>query len=119
MDTLPHVDVAVIGGGIGGIYTGWRLLTSPLAQSRLADWQAARGKLRVAVFEGSGRLGGRLLSARSPHMPDTTAEIGGMRYVAPAQTLVMGLVEQVLNSRDVGHGLRPPRRRLAGAPRRS
>lgn len=96
MDTLPDVDVAVIGGGIGGIYTGWRLLTSPLAQSPLADWEAARGKLKVALFEGSDRIGGRLLSARSPHMPDTTAEVGGMRYVAPAQTLVTGLVERVL-----------------------
>ncbi|MDE1993778.1 MAG: FAD-dependent oxidoreductase [Rhizobiaceae bacterium] len=96
MAKLPDVDVAIVGGGIGGIYTGWRLLTSRLNDSRLADWETARGKLKVSLFEGSERIGGRLLSARSPHMPDTTAEVGGMRYVAPAQTLVTGLVECVL-----------------------
>ena len=96
MRTLPDVDVAVVGGGVGGIYSAWRLLTSPLAGSKLAGWETSRGKLSVALFEGSDRIGGRLLSARSPHMPDTTAEVGGMRYVAPAQTLVTGLVERVL-----------------------
>ena len=96
MGALPDVDVAIVGGGIGGIYTGWRLLTSPLADSKLAAWQTARGKLSVALFEGSDRIGGRLLSARSPHLPTATAEIGGMRYVAPAQKLVTGLVETVL-----------------------
>ncbi|MDL2409594.1 FAD-dependent oxidoreductase [Rhizobium calliandrae] len=96
MDTMPDVDVAIVGGGMSGIYTGWRLLTSKLTGSKLAGWEAARGKLKVALFEGSGRIGGRLLSARSPHMPETTAEVGGMRYVAPAQTLVTSLVECVL-----------------------
>ena len=95
MNALPDVDVAIVGGGVGGIYTGWRLLTSPLAGTRLADWKSARGELKVALYEGSDRIGGRLLSARSPHMPDTTAEIGGMRYVAPAQALMTGLVETV------------------------
>ncbi|MBB3319559.1 hypothetical protein FHT77_005474 [Rhizobium sp. BK181] len=96
MVALPDVDVAIVGGGIGGIYAGWRMLTSRLTGSGLAGWETARGKLKVALFEGSDRIGGRLLSARSPHMPDTTAEVGGMRYVAPAQTLVTGLVECVL-----------------------
>ena len=95
MTALPDVDVAIVGGGVGGIYTGWRLLTSPRADTRLAGWESARGKLKVALYEGSDRVGGRLLSARSPHMPDTTAEAGGMRYVAPAQALMTGLVETV------------------------
>jgi monoamine oxidase len=96
MAEKPDVDVAIIGGGISGIYTGWRLLTSDLGGSPLGSWAAARGgRLSVSIFEGSDRIGGRLLSARSPHMPDTTAEIGGMRYVT-AQTLVTHLVEQVL-----------------------
>ena len=63
----------------------------------------ARGGLTVALFEGSDRIGGRLLSARSPLLPDTTAEIGGMRYVVSGkdtvkgpQRLVQGLVEKVL-----------------------
>lgn len=96
MAGLPDIDVAIVGGGIGGIYTGWRLLTSDIGGSQLAPWAAAReGGLKVSVFEGSDRVGGRLLSARSPHMPDTTVEIGGMRYVT-AQKLVTNLVENVL-----------------------
>jgi monoamine oxidase len=96
VSTLPDVDIAIVGGGVGGIYTAWRLLTSSLAGTRLADWKSARGKLKVALYEGSDRIGGRLLSARSPHMPDTTAEVGGMRYVYPDQKLMTGLVETEL-----------------------
>ena len=83
MDALPDFDVAVVGGGVGGIYTGWRLLTSPLAGSRLAGWETARGKLKVALFEGSDRIGGRLLSARSPHLPDTTCGSRGHALCRP------------------------------------
>src|SRR5262249_44581137 len=96
MNKMPEIDVAIVGGGIGGIYTGWRLLTSPLGSATPAEWRQARGCLKVALFEGSHRIGGRLLSARSPHMGDTTVEIGGMRYVAPTQALITGLVERVL-----------------------
>lgn len=97
MQQLPDLDIAIVGGGVGGIYTGWRLMTSRLGNGPAADWARARGDaLEVTLFEGSDRIGGRLLSARSPHMPDTTAEIGGMRYVSPAQSRMKGLVENVL-----------------------
>jgi monoamine oxidase len=97
MQQQPDLDIAIVGGGVGGIYTGWRLMTSTLGDGLAANWARARGgTLRVKLFEGSDRIGGRLLSARSPHMPDTTAEIGGMRYVSPAQTRMKGLVEDVL-----------------------
>jgi len=97
MPGLPEVDVAVVGGGVGGIYTAWRLATSQLGSGSASSWAEARGgRLSVALYEGSDRIGGRLLSARSPHRPDTTAEIGGMRYVYPAQKLMTGLVEKVL-----------------------
>ena len=97
MQQLPDLDVAIVGGGVGGIYTGWRLMTSQLGNGLAADWARKRGgALKVTLFEGSDRIGGRLLSARSPHMPDTTAEIGGMRYVSPAQSRMQGLVENVL-----------------------
>ena len=52
----PDIDVAIVGGGVSGIYSGWRLLT-------------ADNKRKVTVFEGSDRIGGRLLSARPPGFP--------------------------------------------------
>jgi monoamine oxidase len=94
---LPDIDIAIVGGGVAGIYTGWRLLASPSLGSGLAAlWLNRRDKLKVVLFEGSDRIGGRLLSARTPNFPDVSVELGGMRYVAPAQKLVTGLVERKL-----------------------
>ena len=85
----PDVDVAIVGGGVSGIYSGWRLLTAKPGESK----HKAR---KVVVFEGSDRIGGRLLSARPPGFSHrTTCEIGGMRYVS-SQTLVRSLIENVL-----------------------
>jgi monoamine oxidase len=85
----PDIDVAIVGGGVSGIYSGWRLLTAKPGGS-------TKTPRKVVVFEGSDRIGGRLLSARPPgYTPRTTCEIGGMRYVS-SQTLVKNLVENVL-----------------------
>jgi monoamine oxidase len=93
----PSYDIAIVGGGVGGIYCGWRLTTSkPGESATLKNWAGRHGRPRVAVFEGSDRMGGRLLSARPPSFSDTTTcEIGGMRYVS-SQTLVRSLVENRL-----------------------
>lgn len=29
------IDVAIVGGGVSGVYTGWRLLTADLSQTKL------------------------------------------------------------------------------------
>ena len=80
MAKAPDTDIAIVGGGIGGIYTGWRLLSADDLGEQVAPWAAARdGGLKISIFEGSDRIGGRLLSARSPHLPETTVEVGGMR----------------------------------------
>jgi monoamine oxidase len=89
-------DVAIVGGGVSGIYTGYRLLSGDLSPSpQLSAWAAKAGGLKVSVFEGSERIGGRLLSARPPGMPHVSCEMGGMRYVS-AQPLVSALVENEL-----------------------
>ena len=95
--TVTPYDIAIVGGGIGGIYCGWRLVTAgPGKSATLKNWAGKNGKLSVAVFEGSDRIGGRLLSARPPSFSQkTTCEIGGMRYVS-SQTLVRSLVENEL-----------------------
>lgn len=92
----PDFDIAIVGGGISGIYSGWRLMTADPSTSPLfASWLKPRQTLKVAVIEGSGRIGGRLLSARAPTMPKITCELGGMRYVS-SQTLARSLIENGL-----------------------
>jgi hypothetical protein len=79
-------DVAIVGGGVAGIYSGWRLITSvPTEQSSIK---------KIALFEGSHRLGGRLLSVIPPGIPNTYVELGGMRYT-PAHTRVVRLVKHL------------------------
>ncbi|XP_046326214.2 L-amino-acid oxidase-like [Haliotis rufescens] len=63
------LDIAVIGGGIGGAYAGWRLRD--------------RG-LSISVFEYSDRVGGRLFSAELPVAPGTYLDFGGMRFKSGA-----------------------------------
>lgn len=96
-EVSTHYDIAIVGGGISGVYAAWRLLTAaPGASEKLKEWTKTNGKLKVVVFEGSDRVGGRLLSARPPGFSkETTCEIGGMRYLS-SQTLIRSLVENAL-----------------------
>ncbi len=77
----PRVlDVAVVGAGISGVYTAWRL------NEERPDWN-------VALFEYSDRIGGRLYTRTLPGMPHVHAELGGMRYNPVDHRLVANLVE--------------------------
>lgn len=74
------MKVAVVGAGIGGLFTAWRLLRS--------------GKYsEVKVYEGSDRIGGRLLTW-FPHDDDhaVRGELGGMRFIPAQHKLVAKLV---------------------------
>ena len=77
------LDVAIIGAGVSGLYSGWRWLIS----------EQGRGS-RVAVFEMSDRVGGRLLSVAPPELPEARVELGGMRFIS-SQTAVSRLVKQL------------------------
>lgn len=55
-DAIGECDVAVIGAGIGGLYSAWRLAT--------AGRKAGVRPERVCVFEATGRTGGRILTLR-------------------------------------------------------
>jgi protoporphyrinogen oxidase len=76
-------DVAIIGGGVSGIYSAWRL--------RKAD-----PKRKVILFEASDHVGGRLLSVQPPDVSNMVAELGGMRILPKTQPLITRLLE-VLN----------------------
>ena len=74
-------DVAVIGGGISGVYTAWRL-------------KEADPDLKIAVFEYGNRIGGRLYSYAMPGMPHIKAELGGMRWLL-SHKIVVGLINDL------------------------
>lgn len=76
------LDVAIVGGGISGVYSGWRLLKKG-------------GRSRVTVFEASNRIGGRLLSVPAPGIGNMTAELGGMRILPAVQPRISALLKEL------------------------
>ena len=70
------LDVAIVGGGVSGLYSGWRLLDSGAVKPG-----------QVQLFELSDRLGGRLLSVTPPGMPQARIELGGMRFTTGQDTV--------------------------------
>jgi monoamine oxidase len=80
--TEPILDVAIVGAGVSGVYSAWRLKTF-------------NPKLEIRVFESSRRIGGRLVSVTPPGMPHVRCELGGMRYMS-TQPLIRSLVENEL-----------------------
>jgi hypothetical protein len=90
------VDIAIVGGGVSGVYSAWRL-------------KLANPKSKIVVFEASGRIGGRLLSIRPPDISNMVAELGGMRILPEVQPLI-GRLLQVMNEKL------PPEQRIETYP---
>jgi monoamine oxidase len=89
------LDVAVIGGGVAGTYSAWRL-TGPQG--------LAKGS--VGLFEYSNRIGGRLYTKTFPGMPNVAAELGGMRYIPPEPgkpTSNQPMVSNLIDALDLPH----------------
>lgn len=81
-----ETDVAIIGSGVSGLYSGWRLKNS----SNFAD-------KNVVIFEMKNRIGGRLFSVRNyPKMENIVGELGGMRYMEH-QRIITNLIEKVFD----------------------
>ena len=74
------LDVVIIGSGMSGTYTGWRLIEN--------------GKKDVHIFEGNDRIGGRLHTTFLPGMPNVPVELGGMRFF-PSQKKIFGLIKHL------------------------
>ena len=91
------LDVAVVGGGVSGAYSAWRL-------------QADRGADQsIGLFEYSDRIGGRLYSVTMPGLPNVRAELGGMRYIPSQHTMVADLVKHLkLQTRNFPMGAPAP-----------
>jgi Flavin containing amine oxidoreductase len=78
------LDVAVIGAGVSGVYSAWRLASSPRPGT----------PPKICVFETGTRVGGRLLSVTPPGIPDTRVELGGMRFTS-SHTRVESLLKHL------------------------
>jgi monoamine oxidase len=76
------IDTAIVGGGVSGVYSAWRL-------------KQAHPGARIVVFEGSGHVGGRLLSVRPPDIPNMVAELGGMRILPAVQPRITRLLAEL------------------------
>src|SRR6266545_2684038 len=81
-DPLDHgeLDVAIVGAGAAGTYLGYRLIRAR------PDW-------RIAIFERSKRIGGRLWSVPVDGLPHPI-ELGGMRYMS-RQPIVQAVVDEL------------------------
>lgn len=77
---ITTFDVAIVGGGITGMYCSLRL--------------AEKG-LKVGLFEMADRWGGRIETVRMGKNKNFVAEFGPMRYERKGQKLLMGLLDEL------------------------
>src|SRR6476620_7900485 len=91
------LDIAIVGGGVSGAYSAWRL-------------QQERGATEsIALFEYSDRIGGRLYTVTLPGLPHVKAEVGGMRYIPDEHKMVANLVDHLkLATKDFPMGAPAP-----------
>lgn len=78
-----NLDIAIIGGGVSGVYSAWRL-----QQHYGCD-------KHIALYEYSNRIGGRLYSRKLPGLPNVVAELGGMRFIPDSHLMVDALVNEL------------------------
>lgn len=78
------LDVAIVGGGVSGLYAAWRLAADSEGVNR-----------NIALYEASDRLGGRLWSVRLRSENAIPAELGGM-FFSDGQSLVYDLCTKKL-----------------------
>lgn len=86
--TDQAVETAIIGAGVSGLYSAYRLTND--ANNPISANQ-------VQVFEMGDRVGGRLESVQLPGM-DIVGELGGMRYMT-SQKIVTALIENVFKEK--------------------
>ncbi|XP_065180056.1 L-amino-acid oxidase-like [Sycon ciliatum] len=82
--TATPYDTVVVGGGISGLYSAWRIKQHYPQSS-------------VALLESSSRLGGRILSLQLPGLPDVAADLGAMHYLEDYTSVQSYLIRTVLN----------------------
>lgn len=81
----PILDTAIIGGGVGGLYSAWRLTQAKECGVKAGD---------IHLFEMGDRIGGRLYTVNLPGMPNVNTEVGGMRVLS-LQKIVQGVIREL------------------------
>ncbi len=81
-----ETDVAIVGAGMGGLYSAWRLS---------GDRTHARKPRHVTVFDYQNRVGGRLETIRLPDAPQLRAEVGGMRFIPNWQQHITAVIHEL------------------------
>jgi monoamine oxidase len=76
------IDIAIIGGGVSGIYSAWKL-------------KQKYPKKNIVLYEFSDHIGGRLLSVKPPDVKNMVAELGGMRILENTQPLIVQLLKDL------------------------
>ena len=91
------LDIAIVGGGVSGAYSAWRLQQEKGAEAS------------IGLFEYSDRIGGRLYTVTLPGLPHVKAEVGGMRYIPDEHIMVANLVDHLqIPTKDFPMGAPPP-----------
>ncbi len=70
--------VAVVGAGLAGVYTAWKL----------------QGKCDVTVYEASSRVGGRMFTSAGLMAPGSVTELGG-EFVDTVHEDLIGLIQEL------------------------
>jgi len=83
------MNTAIIGAGVSGLYSAYRLVTPNGSDTTLPADQ-------VQIFDMSHRIGGRLESVTLPGMK-IVGELGGMRYMS-SHRIVATLIEEVFKN---------------------
>ncbi|XP_053380279.1 L-amino-acid oxidase-like [Mercenaria mercenaria] len=73
-------DIAIIGAGITGSYSAWRL---------------RKKNLKISLYEYSNRIGGRCFTVQLPGIPDVNVEMGAMRFKPEEHELVNQVVDKL------------------------
>jgi monoamine oxidase len=85
------LDIAIVGGGISGVYSAYRLINGRPKTPGNPEKKLAKDQPKIEIFERENRIGGRLLSMTPPGMPKTRCELGGMRFT-DQQVLASNLI---------------------------
>src|SRR4051812_34404654 len=87
-----QTDVAIVGAGVSGLYSGWRLLSGHFKEP--SEYRTSNPS--VSIFDMSNRIGGRLFSVKNyPGLEGVVGELGGMRFMEH-QKIANGLINKVL-----------------------